>query len=76
MPDEDYWVATDLHALRMQSELLALENAYLRGRVFGLEEDLRAIWASVTAASEEFAELRGLVESQRPLPGSASKPPR
>jgi hypothetical protein len=42
MPAEDYFVPDDLGALRMENELLALENNFLKGKVLSLEQDLRA----------------------------------
>jgi hypothetical protein len=39
---DDYFVPTDLDALRMQSELLTLENTYLKQQLATLELELRA----------------------------------
>lgn len=43
MPADDYFLPTDLAALRMESELLTLENTYLKGRVSTLEQELRKL---------------------------------
>ncbi len=51
MSAEDYFVVTDLEALRQENDLLALENTFLKGRVRALEH-------SVRAAREEVARLR------------------
>ena len=51
MPAEDYFVPDDLGALRMENELLALENNFLKGKVLSLEQDLR------TARQREAAAL-------------------
>jgi hypothetical protein len=37
---EDYFVPSDLDALRRENELLSLENTYLKGRIAGLELEL------------------------------------
>jgi hypothetical protein len=42
VPSEDYFVPTDLDALRMESELLTLENTYLKAEVARLEREVRA----------------------------------
>ena len=40
MPADDYDTAGDLDALRMENELLALENTFLKGRMRALEQSL------------------------------------
>jgi len=42
VPTDDYFIPTDLDALRMESELLTLENTYLKQQVAKLEGELRA----------------------------------
>ena len=39
MPDEGFYVATDTDVLRMENELLALENRLLRGRQADADRD-------------------------------------
>jgi predicted nucleic acid-binding Zn-ribbon protein len=58
MPAEDYFVPTDLDAMRMENELLTLENTFLKGRVLSLEQDLRA-------AREREAQTRRALERVR-----------
>jgi hypothetical protein len=41
LPADDYFLPADAAALRMESELLTLENTYLKGRVAELERELR-----------------------------------
>ncbi len=41
MPSDDYFTPTDLDALRMESELLTLENTYLKQQVARLERELQ-----------------------------------
>jgi hypothetical protein len=42
VPSDDYFIPTDLDALRMESELLTLENTYLKQQVDRLERELQA----------------------------------
>ena len=50
MPADDYFVPEELGALRMENELLALENNFLKGRVLSLEQDLRTARHAEAAA--------------------------
>jgi hypothetical protein len=43
VPADEYFVPTDLATLRMESELLTLENTFLKGRVAKLEQELRTV---------------------------------
>jgi hypothetical protein len=65
MPAEDYFVPEELGALRMENELLALENNFLKGKVLSLEQDLRTARHAEAAAR---ARLRRLTE-----PGGAGE---
>jgi hypothetical protein len=56
MPTDDYFTPTDLDALRMESELLALENTFLKGRIRELEQDLRKARDELERAPERGAE--------------------
>jgi hypothetical protein len=53
-----YFVATDLDALRRESELVTLENTFLKTRIATLEEELAATRESVDQAREELVRLR------------------
>lgn len=54
MSSDDYFVATDLNALRMENELLTLENTYLKGRIAALELDLKTARERESSAREEL----------------------
>ena len=58
MPADDYFIATDLGALRMESELLGLENTYLKGRITSLEEELRTTRQNQDKLRSELERLR------------------
>jgi septal ring factor EnvC (AmiA/AmiB activator) len=58
MPADDYFVPTDIGAMRMENELLSLENTFLKGRVASLEQELRT-------AREREARARQAVERLR-----------
>jgi FtsZ-binding cell division protein ZapB len=56
---DDYFIATDLDALRRESELLTLENTFLKGRVRQLEQDLREAQKDSERLRKELSRLRG-----------------
>lgn len=58
MPSDDYFVPTDLGALRMESELLTLENTFLKGQILSLEEEVRKARQANAAARKELERLR------------------
>jgi FtsZ-binding cell division protein ZapB len=58
LPTNDYFIATDLEALRMESELLGLENAYLKGRITSLEEELRTARQTEDSLRRELEQVR------------------
>lgn len=65
MPADDYFLPTDLAALRMESELLTLENTYLKGRVAGLEQELRQV-------KDREAKARKAAARTEPKPAQAT----
>lgn len=62
MPDDDYLITPDPDALRRENELLALENTYLKGRLGGLEEELRRLRGE--------REAPGVPAPEQPNPGA------
>jgi septation ring formation regulator EzrA len=58
MPAEDYSLTPDPDAVRLENELLSLENDFLRGRVRSLEQDLRALRQREREAREALERLR------------------
>jgi hypothetical protein len=50
VPPDDYFVPSDLDALRRENELLSLENTYLKGRIAGLELELERAGKSTPPA--------------------------
>jgi regulator of replication initiation timing len=60
MPAEDYFTPTDLNALRMENELLTLENTFLKGRIRTLEQNLRQ------ARSDEKQAQAALTRARQP----------
>lgn len=58
MPAEDFFTPTDLDALRMESELLTLENRFLKGRILVLEQELHAARQREQNATRELAKAK------------------
>jgi cell division protein FtsB len=51
---DGYFTASDIEALRMENELLALENGFLKARVRTLEQELeRAAKAAAERAAQQ-----------------------
>lgn len=61
MAHDDYFTPTDLDALRLQAELLAMENSFLKGRVRLLTQEL-----------DEAREAAKPTASQSPEPSNPS----
>ena len=58
MPRDDYFIAPDADALRMESELVGLENSFLKGRIANLEEELRKAREAEARARRELERLK------------------
>jgi hypothetical protein len=69
MPAEDYFTPTEIDALRMESELLALENTFLKGRIRSLEQSLKL------AKDAEARVRQQLEQSREPASDSGLTPP-
>lgn len=65
MPADDYFVPGELDALRMENELIGLENTYLKGRIATFEEDLKKALDSDAIARRELRQLREEVRKLR-----------
>lgn len=65
MPSEDYFIPTDLDALRMENELLTLENTFLKGRQTALDQELKAARELEARLRKELEEARAAARARR-----------